>query len=192
MKRSVVGVMAAVGVMGCIASAPAEVMSYSPASFMPQESASVYVSGGAWLGSGPDATLVMYAPVQIPNGAKITKLKLTYTDRSSQDMSLSLRRSVNATPTSIATVQGAGSAVGTRTAESGALSEVVNHDANIYYLELLIPARNTGEAFFLSAVITYDPPPAAASCAGDVNGDRRVDTADLSVLLARFGAVCAP
>lgn len=189
--------MAAIIGLGLAAaiSAHGDVISYGPATFIPQQPGMPYQNSGSSLvtvgASGEGAVLI--APVQLPQGAKITKVTLECIDRSTQNVSLFVTRASATAIIPIAALNSTGSSNSVQTIASGVLTEVVNHNTNVYYLELSLPARTTGETIFAKAVVTFDPPPPAlAACAGDVNGDRRVDTNDLSVLLARFGTVCGP
>lgn len=195
MNRRMPALMSGLAIAAVQSTLSADVMSYPPPAFEASDSSVSYTSTGYFLSPGADAnaSASMNAPVQLPHGAKITKVKLVARDGSTQNVSVLLRRSANGSPQTIATLSTTGSSPAIQSIESAALTEVVNHEANVYFLELLIPPRNTGEAFFISVVITFDPPaPSPAPCVGDVNNDRRVDTSDLSVILARFGSVCTP
>ncbi len=168
--------------------------SISPLTFVAANSTIGYTTvDGRLVGTVPGELVRFHAPVHLPDGAQITGLRIGYVDQdASSNIVAVLQVTVGGATVGINPFASTGSVPGPQTA-SQVVSRTVDNEFEAYRVALSWTTPTNPDAVFpISVGVSYTLPPVAAACGGDVNGDNRVDGADLSVLLARFGSVCPP
>ncbi|MFQ5435177.1 MAG: hypothetical protein ACE5FD_09905, partial [Anaerolineae bacterium] len=124
-------------------------LSIPPAAFNPTDNNGSYVQGGYYLypGASSPAT-VFYAPVNLPQGATVTKFTFHWYDNSGADGFADLKRSnPNILPVKMAQAPTSGSAGQSLTTDTTIVNAVIDNTQYSYFIALYLPDNG---------VIAYD------------------------------------
>jgi hypothetical protein len=170
-------------------------LSLTPAAFRSTDSRRDDAAGACGtLGLNPALSFESIAPVNLPDGAVIVGFQAIASDDFPPASLLVRLIEVGDTcgTTVISQLTTAGLSDSLLTLEESGLAHAVDNTTNGYMVVAQWTVGGASEILLRNVRVRYTVAPVAAACDGDINGDRSVDGADLSVLLAQFGNVCAP